>query len=189
MKQTLEGVVKGVYIVPPEGKLIASDPVSVAEVTFEGFAEDRHAGMRMLSNSRTSFYPRGTPIWNARQVSIVSEEELAEVAPRMGIPTIQPDWLGANLSISGIPNLTRLPPGARLFFPDRAVLIVQAENGPCLTAGAEIQTHYPEIPDLAAQFPKQGLHKRGIVAVVEHPGAIRPGDAVKVLIPEQVLYE
>jgi hypothetical protein len=189
MKQSLEGLVEGVFIVPPEGKMIGSEAVELAEITPEGFAGDRHAGMSMLSNSRTPFYTRGTPIWNSRQVSIVSLEELAEVAPRMGIPEIQPAWLGANLAISGIPNLSRLPAGARLFFPDRAVLIVQAENGPCLTAGAEIQTHYPDIPDLAAQFPKQGLHKRGIVAVVERPGAIRPGDAVKVLIPEQVLYE
>jgi hypothetical protein len=189
MNRTFEGIVLGVYRVRPEGESLASELIEVAEVTFAGFAGDRHAGMTMLSNSRTSFYKRGTEIWNHRQVSIVSMEELAEVAPRMGIPEIRPEWLGANLAIGGIPHLTRLPPGTRLFFPDRAVLIVQAENAPCLSAGAEIQSHYPDLPDLAAQFPKQGLHKRGIVACVERPGTIRAGEAVKVMIPEQTLYE
>jgi hypothetical protein len=189
MNRSLEGTVQGVYRVRPEGESLASEPIEVAEISFAGFAGDRHAGFTMRSNSRTGFYPRGTEIWNHRQVSIVSIEELAEVAPRMGIEAVQPEWLGANLAFAGIPNLSRLPPGTRLFFPGQAVLIVQAENAPCLSAGAEIQSHFVDIPDLAAQFPKQALHKRGVVACVERPGTIRPGDAVKVMVPEQVLYE
>jgi hypothetical protein len=189
MTTTLQAIVSGVYIVPPIGDGIGADPVSEAQVTFEGFAGDRHAGMTMKSNSRTPFYTRGTEIWNNRQVTIVSVEELAVVAPRMGIPEILPEWLGANLALSGIPELSHLPPGTRLFFPGEATLIVQVENGPCLVAGKEIQEHHPEIPDLGPQFPKQALHLRGIAACVERPGVIRTGDVVKVMIPEQYLYK
>lgn len=187
--KNIEALVRGVYIVSPEGESIASHPVAEAQVTLEGFAGDRHAGWDMHSNTRTKFYPRGTLIRNSRQVSIVSLEELEEVAALMGLQRLLPEWLGANLVFSGVPNLSRLPPGTRLFFPGEATLLVQAENGPCLTAGAEIQTHFPERAELASQFPRLGLHKRGIVAVVERPGVIHAGEAVRVAVPDQIIYE
>jgi hypothetical protein len=189
LSQTIEGFVQGVYVVPPVGEGIGAAEVAEARVTFEGFAGDRHAGLTMRSNSRQPFYQRGTQIWNSRQVTIVSIEELAEVAPRMGIPEIRPEWLGANLAIRGIPDLSLLPPGTRLFFPGEATLIVTVENGPCLVAGNEIQLNNPDVPDLAAQFPKQALHKRGIAACVERPGLIHPGDTVRAMIPDQTLYK
>ncbi len=189
MPQTLEGIVFGVYLVPPIGDGIGATPIPEAQVTFAGFAGDRHAGLTMRSNTRQPFYQRGTEIWNSRQITIVSIEELAEIAPRMSLPEIRPEWLGANLAIRGIPDLSHLPPGTRLFFPAEATLIVTLENGPCLVAGSEIQQHHPEIADLAAQFPKQGLHLRGVAAVVERPGLIRPGDAVRALIPDQSVYK
>ena len=56
------------------------------EVTFEGFAGDRHAGLTMASGSRTPQYPRGTEIRNSRQVSCVSQEDLDAVAGALGLP-------------------------------------------------------------------------------------------------------
>ena len=47
-------------------------------------------------------YAQGTEIRNTRQISIVSVEELAFIADSMGIDTLQPEWVGANLLVSGM---------------------------------------------------------------------------------------
>ena len=153
-------------------------------VTFAGFEGDRHAGITMRSDGRTPFYPRGTEIRNLRQVSLVSIEELAEIAALMRLPGIEPEWLGANLALVGLERLTYLPPFTRLFFAADAVLVVVGENLPCLVAGRVIQSHYPDQPGLAEQFTKAALHRRGVTAWVERPGIIRAGEAVGIRIPE-----
>src|SRR5690606_1750654 len=90
MNQTLNGVVVAV--------LVARDPTDLrsqaepqVNVTFEGIAGDRHAGLTMRAGGRHLVYPRGTEIRNTRQISIVSAEELAETAQAMGVPELQPD--------------------------------------------------------------------------------------------------
>jgi hypothetical protein len=182
MVEKLEGIVKGVYIAA-DRKSFVSAPHPQVQVTFEGIPGDRHAGITMRSDGRTPYYPRGTEIRNSRQVSIVSVEELAEVAREMGIDCIQAEWLGANLLIEGVPNLTALPPATKLFFPDGAALVISKDNGPCIGPGKEIQSHYPEAGKIAELFPKVALHKRGLVAVVERPGTIAAGEVVRVEIP------
>lgn len=156
-------------------------------VTFAGFEGDRHAGITMRSDGRTPFYPRGTEIRNLRQVSLVSIEELAEIAALMGLPGIEPEWLGANLALTGLERLTYLPPFSRLFFAGEAVLVVVGENLPCLKAGAAIQSAYPDRPDLAEQFTRAALHRRGVTAWVERPGLIQAEDSVSIRTPETPL--
>jgi MOSC domain-containing protein YiiM len=157
-------------------------------VTLAGCDGDHHAGLTRVSGGRSSRYPRGTEIRNSRQVSILSAEELAEVAAAMGLPEIQPEWLGANLMVEGIPALTLLPPATRLYFPQDTALVVLGENHPCTTAGGAIQAQYPGMAGLAQQFPSAALHRRGIVAWVERAGIIAAGDTVQVEFPDQPLY-
>jgi hypothetical protein len=187
VKMKLSGLVTTVLICNRADSLI-STRIPEAQVTMEGFVGEKHSGITMSSDSRTKQYPRGTLIRNSRQVSIVSLEEMAEVARDLGIPEIQPEWLGANLLLQGFPNLTFIPPATRLYFPGEAVLIVQGENNPCVTAGEAVQQNLPDYPDLAQRFVKAAYHKRGIVAWVERPGLIRAGDEVQAEIPEQVIY-
>jgi len=187
MKNSLSGVVEGLFLGLQADSLVTT-PVSEVQVTFEGFVGDKHAGWTRLSDSRTPHYERGTLIRNDRQVSLVSSEELSEIAQRLSILTVQPEWLGANLLLSGIPNLTRLPPPARLFFEQGVVLAVSAENLPCTGPGRVIQQNYPEREDLAPQFVKAARGLRGLVAVVEHPGVITLGEKVRAEIPSQYQY-
>jgi len=187
MKQVLTGKIEGVYLCTERGG-VASMPVGEARVTLAGFEGDRHAGMTTRTGARAPFYPRGTEIRNSRQVSLVSLEELAEVAAELGLARILPEWLGANLAVSGVPRLTFLPPATRLFFPQETVLVVQGENLPCTGPGQVIQDEHAEIPGLADRFPKAALHRRGLVAWVERAGLICPGDDVRVDIPEQRPY-
>jgi hypothetical protein len=188
-KTDLSGTVLSVLIAGSAGSL-ASTPVDSVEVGWEGFVGDKHSGLTMRANVRQPHYPRGTEIRNTRQVSIVSDTELAETAESLGLPLIEPGWLGANLLLSGVPELTRLPPGTRLFFPDRAVIVVDSENDPCTGPGREICAAYPDRAELRPQdYPKAALHRRGLVGWIERPGTIRAGDQVLVMLPAQRLYQ
>ncbi len=181
------GVVASVLLGLNKTSLVTS-PVDRVEADFEGFPGDRHAGLTRPSDSRTPHYPRGTPIRNDRQVSIVSVEELAEVAARMALPEVRPEWLGANLLLEGIPLLTQLPPTTRLFFQQGAVLYISGENNPCVHPGKAIQAVYPQWTGLETAFTRAAVHLRGLVAVVEKPGIIARGDSVAVKIPTNYRY-
>jgi len=181
------GLVAGVYVGLDAASFVTTRQRE-ALVSFEGIAGDRHAGLTLPSDSRTPHYPRGTEIRNSRQVSIVSTEELAAIAAAMAISRILPEWLGANLLLTGIPRMSQLPPSTRIFFAGGAVLVVEGENPPCIAPGRIIQGQYPVIPDLAARFVEAAQRRRGVVAWVEKPGAIREGDEVRLQIPRQVLY-
>lgn len=188
MEDTLRGVVVSALIARDPADF-QSAPVSEARVTFEGFEGDRHAGLTMRTGGRHPYYPRGTEIRNTRQISIVSVEEMAESAHALGVPELLPEWLGANLLLRDIPRLTLLPPGTRLHFSRGAVLAVEGENHPCKKAGGAIEQAFPDTPGLASAFPKAALHRRGLVAWVERPGVIMPGDTVVVELPIQRAYE
>ena len=187
MKKYLTGTVTQLLIGASRHTLQSSN-VDRVRATFEGLEGDRHRSLTRRSDVRVPHYPRGTIIRNTRQVSILSEEELAEVAAVLEIPCILAAWVGANLELRDIPNLTMLPPSTRIFFPDDAVIVVDAENMPCVGPGEAIQEHYPDIPKLAQRFPKAAWHKRGVVGWIEREGYINNGDTVRVLLPPRVVY-
>jgi MOSC domain-containing protein YiiM len=165
---------------------LEKQPVPKARFLFTGMDGDCHGGFTRKSDSRMlKQYRRGTEVRNSRQVSIVSAEELAEVAERMGIPAVKPEWLGANMVLRGIPDLTLLPPSTRLQFPSGAMIVVDAENHPCRYPAGVIAKHHPEATN---GFVSAAMHKRGIVGWVEAEGVIGTGDAVTVWIPPQRLY-
>jgi len=156
-------------------------------VTFDGFEGDRHSGPTLIAGGRNPHYPRGTEIRNDRQVTVVSVEEMAQIATALGVPELRPEWLGANVLVQGLPKLTELPPSTRLYFAQGASLVVAGSNPPCTTPGRVIRDLYNR-PGLETQFPKAALHLRGIVAYVERPGLIAAGDKVQAEVPEQVIY-
>ena len=175
-------------LVCTERKAFVTRELPEARVSFEGLEGDRHAGLTRLSDVRTPWFPKGTPVRNTRQLSLVSSEELAEVAEALAVPKVLAAWLGANLELAGVPKLTHLPPGTRLFFPGDAVLAVEGENEPCTGPGRVIEAHYPDREKLASRFVKAAWQRRGLVAWVERPGVIRAGDEVRVMLPKPVMY-
>jgi len=181
-----EGRVQSVLIGMEAQSLVTTAQEEVM-VTFEGFTGDKHSGFTRSADGRTPYYKRGTPIRNDRQVSILSQEELVEIAAAMGLSEIWPEWLGANLLLSGIPRLTLLPPRTRLVFAQGAVLRVEEENHPCVGPGEVIAAHYND-KQLASRFVRAALHRRGVVATVELPGKITVGDAMLVETPLQTVY-
>ncbi len=172
----------------PDGAYLVSTPQATVRAQLEGIEGDRHAGWTRKADARVPFYPRGTVIRNTRQVSLVSVEELAEMAAALGLPTVEPSWIGANLAIADVPRFSRLPPMTRLFFPDTCVLVLEGENHPCVFPGKALQAANPGIPGLVKNFPKAAHHRRGLVAWVERAGTIRSGDSVRIVVPEQCTY-
>jgi len=175
-------------LVCTEHKSFVTRELPEARLTFEGIEGDRHAGHTRPADVRTPWYPKGTPIRNTRQLSLVSSEELALVADALGVPKVLASWLGANLELEGVPRLTQLPPGTRLFFPEGATLAVEGENEPCIGPGKVIEAHYPEHAKLASRFVKAAWERRGLVAWVDRAGVIRAGDEVRVMLPKPVTY-
>jgi len=165
-----------------------SRPVDMLTCDFTGIVGDLHAGPTRKSTSREPWYPRGTEIRNDRQVSIVADDELAAVAALMELPEIAPAWIGANLVLAGLPDLSLLPAGTRIMFAGGVTLAVEAENGPCRVAGKSIATHFPGRDGLDLLFPKHARHRRGLVASVEKPGVIRTGESLFARVPPQRLY-
>ncbi|WP_224249029.1 MOSC domain-containing protein [Hyalangium gracile] len=175
-------------LIGPEPKNLVTRDMPEVKVSFEGFVGDRHAGLVRPASVHTPWFPRGALVRNTRQVSIVSTEELELVAEALGVPQVLAAWLGANLELAGVPHLTRLPSGTRLFFPEDATLVVDAENEPCRKAGRALEAHYTGREGLASRFVKAAHQRRGLVGWVERPGIIRPGDKVKVTLPPTVTY-
>ena len=60
-------------------------------------------------------YLRGTEILNRRQITIVSVEELDRIAEELGVESVLPEWLGANILVKGFPELTKLTMGSSFF--------------------------------------------------------------------------
>ena len=162
-----------------------SRAVEALTLDFAGIVGDYHAGLTRRSTSREPWYARGTEIRNDRQVTIVSPDELAEVAALMELAEIAPSWIGANLVLSGIAGLTLLPHGTKLLFAGGATIAVEGENSPCRVAGKSIGDHIGGRDGFDLLFPKLARHKRGLVASVEKPGVIRTGEAVTLRLPKQ----
>lgn len=167
---------------------LTSERVDRVTVTYEGFADEAHGGLTRPSCSRVKLqYPRGTEIRNSRQLTILSCDELAEIGADMELPVpVKPEWIGANLVLSGIPRLTRLPPASRLIFEGGTALVVDMENGPCKYPGEVIERDFP---GLGRRFAKAALGKRGVTAWVERRGELALGERVRLHVPPQRIYE
>jgi len=185
-KLSFQGTVDLLLANPDRDAGLEKLPVSEARLLFSGMEGDCHGGLTRKSDSRMlKQYKRGTPVRNARQLSILSSEELAEVAARMEIPAVKPQWVGGNMVTRGIPDVTLLPPGARLQFASGAMIVIDAENHPCRYPADIIARHHPEA---AMGFVKAAMHKRGVVGWVEAEGVVRTGDAITIWIPPQRIY-
>jgi hypothetical protein len=185
-KLPFQGTVDLLLASPDRNKGLEKIALTEAHLQFSGMEGDCHGGLTRPSDSRMlKQYKRGTTVRNSRQLSILSLEELAEVAERMGIPAVKPEWVGANLVVRGIPDLTLLPPSSRLQFPSGAMVVIDAENHPCRYPADIIARHHPEA---RMGFVKAAMHKRGLVGWVEAEGMIRTGDAITIWIPPQRIY-
>jgi len=164
-----------------DNKDLSTSPLDSVEVSYAGFAGDSHTGLTRHSCVRVAGqYPKGTQIRNVRQISALSAEELSQIQKSMELDHLQPEWIGANLVISGIPEFSKVPPSARLIATNGTSLVIDMENAPCKFPGEIIDQHKP---GKGAKFPAAALGKRGVTAWVEREGSLALGDTLRLHIP------
>lgn len=162
---------------------LRSAPREALDLTLDGAPEECHGGRTRPSCSRVKLqYERGTEIGNARQLSILSIEDLAATAAEMGIDAIRPEWTGANIVVEGIPDFTLIPPSCRLIFESGASIVADMENGPCKFVAEEIEREHP---GKGLAFPAKAMHRRGVCGWVERPGRIETGMRARLHVPRQ----
>jgi MOSC domain-containing protein YiiM len=156
------------------------------ELRFDGVAGAFHAGLTRPACVRVkSQYAEGTPIKNERQLSIVSQEELDQIAAKMGVDALDPARLGATMVIKGIADFSHVPPSSRLAAPSGATLTVDMENRPCqFPAKSLMQDH----GDAAKGFKPAAKDRRGVTAWVAAEGRVSIGDTLTLHIPDQPMW-
>jgi hypothetical protein len=173
--------------VPDRDASLRSEPRQEAALTYAGIPGEAHGGLTRPACVRVrSQYPKGADIRNVRQLSVVSAEELAEIAADCGLDGFDPAHIGASLVISGIPDFTHLPPSSRLQFPDGSAIVIDMENRPCHLPAKVINADHPAAGD---KFKLAAKDKRGVTAWVEREGRIAVGDRVRLHVPDQRAWQ
>jgi hypothetical protein len=161
------------------------DTVGILEMPlgFDGYGPDTHSGQTRASCTRVvRQHPKGTTIRNTRQVTLVSAEELDEVAERLGLDRVEPGWLGASVVVEGIPDFSHLPPSSRLQGSDGVTLTIDMQNRPCRFPAQTIDAAHP---GHGKGFQAAARGRRGVTAWVERPGTLSVGDSLRVHVPDQ----
>ncbi|QFU07392.1 Putative metal-sulfur cluster biosynthesis proteins YuaD [Rhodobacteraceae bacterium THAF1] len=166
---------------------IDGEAVASLDLGFGGAVHEVHAGLTRPSCSRvTSQHPKGTAIANVRQLSIVSREEMDQIAAEMGVEALDPAWLGASVVVQGIQDFSHVPPSSRLQGPDGVTLVIDMQNRPCHLPAATIQE---AVGDVGKAFKSAAKGRRGVTAWVERPGRIGLNDTVRLHIPDQRAWD
>ncbi|MDE2634710.1 MAG: sulfurase [Paracoccaceae bacterium] len=167
-----------------ENGTMRSEPLDEAMAVFGGFVGESHFGVTRPSCVRVrSQHKQGTTINNVRQLSVMSAEEIAHIAEKMGLEDIDPTLLGASLILEGIADFTHVPPSSRLQSATTgATLMVDMVNRPCVLPGREIEMEHE---GFGAKFKPAAVGKRGVTASVEREGLLEIGDVMRLHIPDQ----
>ena len=167
-----------------ENGTMRSEPLDEAMAVFGGFVGESHFGVTRPSCVRVrSQHKQGTTINNVRQLSVMSAEEIAHIAEKMGLEDIDPTLLGASLILEGIADFTHVPPSSRLQSATTgATLMVDMVNRSCVLPGREIEMEHE---GFGAKFKPAAVGKRGVTASVEREGLLEIGDVMRLHIPDQ----
>ena len=180
------GRIRWIGRVADRDKTLAAEPLQEVEVSYAGIAGEAHGGLTRPSCSRVvAQYTKGTEIRNVRQFSVLSAEDLAVIAAKMGLERIDPGWVGASLVVEGIPDFTHVPPSARLQGPDGVALVVDMENRPCHLPAKVIDGY---AAGFGRRFKQAAEGRRGVTAWVEREGVLRVGDMLRLHIPDQPVW-
>lgn len=141
-----------------------------------GVEGDAHCGTTVKHRSRVAVDPTQP---NLRQVHLLHAELFDELMAR-GF-TVGPGNLGENVTTRGL-DLLGLPVGAKLYLGAEAVVEVTGLRNPC----SQIEAYQTGL--LAAVLDRTAdgtlVRKAGIMGIVLEGGIVRPGDAVRVGLPD-----
>ena len=141
-----------------------------------GVAGDAHMGETVKHRSRVRRDPTQP---NLRQVHLMHAELFDEL--RLKEFVVQPGDLGENITTSGL-DLLALPAGTRLHLGASAVVEITGLRNPC------IQIDHFQKGLMAATLDRDAdgnlIRKAGIMSIVIADGDVRPGDVIRVELPD-----
>lgn len=167
-----------VVAVSKDGEHRFSKPLvdAVTLVAGWGIEGDAHAGTTVQHRSRVARDPSQP---NFRQVHLLHAELFDEVA-EAGF-SVEPGQMGENVTTSGI-DLLGLPEGAVLHLGDDASVQVTGLRNPC----QQINGFEPGLLRAVLGRAEDGTVERkgGVMSVVLTGGTVRPGDRIRVELPD-----
>lgn len=125
-------------------------------------------------------FPRGTTIRNHRQLSLVDAGEPAVIAAALGIAAVEPGLLPTTSAPRAYPKPPPCPGWRGWCSTECAVIMLGGENLPCVIAGRMVAAAHGTAPEA---LPKAASRRRGVTGWVEHPGVIRPGAGIRIVMP------
>ena len=141
-----------------------------------GAAGDAHMGETVKHRSRVRKDPTQP---NLRQVHLMHAELFDEL--RLKEFVVQPGDLGENITTSGL-DLLALPAGTQLHLGASAVVEITGLRNPC------IQIDHFQKGLMAATLDRDAdgnlIRKAGIMSIVIADGDVRPGDVIRVELPD-----
>lgn len=186
-KSALTATIVWLGRVPDRKASLRAEPLAKVTAHLTGFEGEAHGGITRAACSRfTMLYPKGTEVRNTRQLSILSAEELALIADKIGIDALDPALLGASMVVRGVPDFSHLPVGSRLKSVAGTVIAIDLENGPCQFPAMEIEADHP---GHGKAFKPAAEGRRGVTAWVEREGPLKVGEALEVFVPTQPVWQ
>ena len=155
-----------------------SKDVSDAVLLVEGHGVegDAHAGATVQHRSRKRWRP---DLPNLRQVHLLHAELLDDL--RAQGYDVSPGQVGENITTRGL-DLLALPTGARLWLGADAVVEVTGLRNPCV----QLDRFADGLMEAVLRREPDGTLVRlaGVMSVVLEGGPVRPGDEIRVELPE-----
>ena len=150
--------------------------LTIRLLTGLGVAGDAHMGETVKHRWRVRKDPTQP---NLRQVHLMQAELFDELRAKGFV--VQPADLGENVTTAGV-DLLALPTGTRLHLGDTAVIEITGLRNPC------VQIDRFQKGLMAATLDRDAggnlVRKAGIMGVVICGGDVRPGDAIRVELPD-----
>ncbi len=142
-----------------------------------GVDGDAHEGVTVKHRSRVARDPSQP---NLRQVHLI-HAELHDELREAGFD-ITPGQMGENITTRGV-DLLGLPAGARIHLGKSAVVAITGLRNPC----AQLDGIQPGLMAATLGRAADGslIRKAGIMGVVLTGGEVRPGDGIRVALPDE----
>jgi MOSC domain-containing protein YiiM len=142
-----------------------------------GVEGDAHSGATVKHRSRLARFANER---NLRQVHLI-HAELHDSLRGQGL-AVTAGQMGENVTTRGV-DLLGLPTGARLHLGEMAVVEVTGLRNPC----AQLDRIQPGLMGATLERGPDGslVRKAGIMAVVLAGGDVRPGDPIRVELPQE----
>ena len=142
-----------------------------------GVEGDAHLGVTVQHRSRVAADPSQP---NLRQVHLIHAELHDEL--RAAGFEVAAGQMGENITARGV-DLLGLPTGARLHLGDDAVVEVTGLRNPC----SQLDHFQPGLLAAVLGRDEAGnlVRKAGVMGIVLVGGEVRPGDAVRVVMPAE----